>query len=111
MATQYYPITAQEMADFLKPDKGWVSEIHGGELVFSKKIAIPNIQVKVYSGIKSNTGESRGCGKDAIRVAAVDVVNHRGWIKSKRVHRVVNWKANLKGRVLKVIEQSHARMR
>ncbi len=114
MAT-YYPITAAEMREFLRTDKGWREEQSLGrekEIVFSYPIkANPTIQIKVYSGIKIDSQISRGVGDDAIRVSAVDMLNHRGWIKARRVHRVRGWQKNLKERVLQVIKQSEARLR
>jgi hypothetical protein len=110
MAT-IYNITALEMSGFLRPEKGWKPEQQGNELVFSYHlVAHPFILIKVYSGMRTDTQESRGVGKDAIRVCAINTRTGQGWIKTKRVHRVEGWKANLKARVTKVIEQSKARL-
>ncbi len=114
MAT-FYNISANEMRAFLRKDKGWQEEQSLGrekEIVFSYPIKVnPQIQVKVYSGIKIASGVSRGVGCDSIKVCAVDIRNHKGWIKAKRVHRVSNWRDNLKSRVIQVIKQSEARLR
>ncbi len=114
MAT-FYNISANEMRGFLRAEKGWREEQSLGrekEIVFSYPIKVnPQIQVKVYSGIKIDSGVSRGVGDDAIRVCAVDVKNHRGWIKARRVHRVMGWQHNLRERVIQVIKQSEARLR
>lgn len=111
MAT-FYPVTANEFRDLLKKEKGWTEEIRGQEIVFNYLlVGFPFIQIKVYSGIRPDSGQSKGCGQDAIRVCSVDIRQHKGFIKTKRVHRVTNWSANLKARVLKVIEQSKARLR
>lgn len=105
-------ISVNDMRAFLRSDKGWQESIQGREILFSFPLkSVPRVQVKVYTGIKSDTGQSRGVGCDAIRVCAVDVVSHAGWIKARRVHRVMGWQNNLRARVLKVIEQSKARMR
>jgi hypothetical protein len=108
----FYNISINEMRDFLKPEKGWSETIEGKEIAFIYPLKQNNfIQIIVFTGILVNSGFSRGVGKDAIRVSAVDMKNHRGWIKGTRVHRVMGWKDNLKNRVLKVIEQAKARLR
>jgi hypothetical protein len=33
----------------------------------------------------------------------------KGWIKTKRVHRVLGWRENLKKRVVQVIHEAKAR--
>ena len=109
---KFYNVTLHEMENLFRPDKGWTKSVQGREVLFNFPLrSVPNVEIKVYSGILAANGQSRACGGDAIRVAAVDVRNNRGWIASKRVHRVTGWEANLKARVLKVIEQSKARAR
>lgn len=112
MSATYYPVSIEEMRDFLKSDKGWREETSGNakEKVFQYPLPKrPNILIKVYSGI-TDAG-SRKCGCDAIRVCAVNTATNpvEGWIKSKRVHRVTGWRDNLKSRVCQVIRQAKAR--
>ena len=95
MASTYQNISFPEMRGFLQEEKGWRH---------------PEIEIKVYSGILAGNNQSRGCGKDAIRVCAVHVGKHIGWIKASRVYRVHGWKENLKERVLQVIKQAKGRI-
>jgi len=62
----------------------------------------PEMVVRVYSSIAKATGVSRAVGGDAIRVCAVDLKLNRGMISAQRVHRVENWRENLRTRVLEV---------
>ena len=100
------------MENLFRPDKGWTKSVQGREVLFNFPLkTVPGVEIKIYTGILAANGQSRGVGADAIRVAAVDVRNNRGWIGAKRVHRVMGWESNLKARVIKVIEQSKARAR
>jgi hypothetical protein len=111
MASKYTNISIDEMRGFLKPDKGWKENgQQHKEFVFDYNLAkYPFILIRVYSGIVQS-GESRGCGRDAIRICAVNLKTNRGWIKASRVYRVMGWQKNLKERVLEVIEQAKKRM-
>lgn len=108
--SNYYPVSLTEMRDALKLEKGWAEDSQHNEIVFNYTLKhFPVIQIKVYTGIRKDTGVSRSCGDDAIRVCAVNIQTHQGWIKSARVYRVEGWRKNLEQRVLKVIEQAKAR--
>lgn len=111
MAT-YTPISIEQMRDFLKAEKGWKEGTQYREIFFQYNlIDYPHIVIKVYTGIEAILGTSRGSGRDAIRVCSVNQITNAGWIKANRVHRVEGWKNNLQARILKVIEQSKARIR
>ena len=101
------------MKDFLKAEKGWkADDKQHQEVVFNYNLKnYPHILVRVYSGIKADDQQSRGCGKDAIRVCAVNLATDRGFIKTSRVYRVNGWQANLKNRVCDVINQAEKRIR
>lgn len=108
----YCNISATEMRDFLKIEKGWketVSVGHTKEIVFEFPLVNtkPGIVVKVYTGIVGN--DSRPVGGDAIRVCAVDTINNRGWIKTSRVYRTQGWKNNLQSRIEQVVREAKAR--
>jgi len=110
MAT-YRNITIEEMRELLRSEKGWKEGAtkNSKEVVFSHNLKrYPFILLRVYSGIVN--GESRGVGRDAIRVCAVNVKTDRGFIKAKRVHRVEGWRNNLEKRVIQVITESHKRI-
>lgn len=110
--SHYVNIPINEMREFLRPDKGWKETIQGKEIVFYLNlIKYPFIQIKVFTGIKNETGISRECGKDAIRVCSINLITKQGWIKTSRVYRVEGWKNNLKERVIKVIKCSKGRVR
>lgn len=109
---QFYNIQLAEIQSFLRQDKGWKQEIQSREIVFSYPLKkFPQIEIKVYSGIRADSGQSRAAGRDAIRACAVNVKTHTGFIKAKRIHRVLGWKENLQNRVLQVIKQAHGRIR
>lgn len=104
----YKNITLEDMKDVLRADKGWklVIEPNSKEYLFDFPLSnSPHIVVKVYSGITFD-GNSRGCGKDAIRVFAVDIKNRKGYIKTKRVYRIGNWETNLRKAVTKCFNQA-----
>lgn len=108
---KYYNISLDEMRDFLKFEKGWVEEIAGNEKTFTFPLkSYPEIIIKVYSGIRTDTANSRGVGQDAIRVCAVNTRLNCGWIKSERVYRVEGWRNNLQSRVESVIRAAKNRM-
>lgn len=106
MSKTYVPITELEMDSLLKPDKGWQKELTPTtkEIVYFYDMKNCNIRVKVYSSIKKETGNSRGCGKDAIRVCAINTNTNNGAYKSKRVNRIPGWEDRTKSRVIEIIE-------
>lgn len=110
MAT-YTNISIEDMRGFLRVDKGWKETQEGNakETIFYCPLArYPFVHLKVYTGIVE--GQSRGVGKDAIRVCSVNVKHGKcGWVKAKRVHRVEGWRDNLRKRVVQVITDSHNR--
>lgn len=110
--SRYVNIPLPEMQEFLKREKGWRQETQSREIVFSFPLKdTPQIEIKVYSGIGVDSNQSRACGKDAIRVCAVHIQKHLGWIKSARVYRVEGWRNNLKERVIQVIRMAKGRIR
>lgn len=113
MPAHYQNVSIEEMRGLLDSSKGWKeSESEGRvkESVFHYNLKRhPHILVKIYTGIKKESGASRSVGKDAIRVCAVNLATDRGWIKAKRVHRTQNWRDNLKGRIIQVISESNKR--
>jgi hypothetical protein len=107
----YHNVTMDELREVLKEEKGWFRNIPEGsqEYAFDFKLSnAPHIVVRVCSGI-TMTGYSRGCGKDAIRVFALDTQANRGYIKTKRVYRIGSWSKNLRAAVLNCFNQSIAR--
>lgn len=53
---------------------------------------------------------SRGKGKDAIRLFAVDTKRNKGYIATKRVYRTTNWQDNLKKCFVKVSGEAKTRL-
>lgn len=111
--SRYCRISADEMREMLKMEKGWIESVDGKELVFKFPLkSRADIQVKVFSSIKFETKIGRDVGKDAIRICATRKLSNLteiGWIKSARVYRTTNWRNNLKQRVFEVIEKSKLR--
>jgi hypothetical protein len=104
----YITILESEFDEIFQPEKKWVKEFsgHTKEIVYVKRfISKPNVVVKVYSSIHTNDGISRGCGKDSIKVCAVNTKTNRGVIKSNRINRVPGWEDRLKKKVTDVWNQ------
>ena len=104
-------VTLNEMQDVLREDKGWElrTEDSSREYFFSFPLSTsPHIQIRVASGITAN-GQSRSCGKDAIRVFAVDTAAKKGFIKTKRIYRIGTWEKNLRAAVLNCFKMSKDR--
>lgn len=102
MAT-YQNISKNEMENFLVP-LGFrqITLSNTKEIVYAKRLTHTlQLSLRVYTGINPD-GNSRESGSDAIRVNLF-WRNNLGEIKnaggSKRVHRVLGWKANLKNRL------------
>jgi hypothetical protein len=107
----YRNVSLIEMQSVLCADKGWQikTEHNSREYLFEFPLSTsPNIIIRVCSGIIEN-GNSRDCGKDAIRVFAYDIENKKGWIKTKRVYRIGTWEKNLRNAVTKCFEAAKAR--
>lgn len=105
MAAHYVSIEKSEFDDIFKSEKGWEIETsgHEKEIVYTKCLATkPWIKVKVYSSLKQSSGISRGVGKDAIRVCAVNIKTDRGVMKSRRINRVPGWNDRLINRVTEI---------
>jgi len=111
MSASYYNVSLTEMKTLLLAEKGWslVANDQSREYIFSFPLSnSPNIQVRVCSGITAN-GHSRGCGKDAIRVFAVNTATDKGYISTKRVYRLDTWEKNLKAAVTNCFLAAKAR--
>ena len=111
---KYVQLTLSDVfPTFLSPDKGWqpVDVPRALEHVFDWPVEkYPGVVIRVYSSIKKATATGRDCGRDAIRVCAVDTVSTKGLCKAVRVHRVEGWRDNLKARIMHVLKQTHERM-
>ena len=109
----FYNVSLNEIKSVLRSDKGWElkTEDRSCEYFFSFPLSTsPHIQIRVASGITTD-GQSRGCGKDAIRVFAVDTKANKGYIKTKRVYRIGTWRINLEKAVMNCFEQAKNRRR
>lgn len=104
MAAKFYNITETEMNEFLSAKGFRKMELPNcAELVWGKRVDSDDFQLsmRVYSGINPS-GQSRGVGKDAIRVVLVKRDPDGKIYKvggSKRVNRVETWKKNLANRI------------
>jgi hypothetical protein len=93
----YHNITIEEINEILRADKGWLTKFEPGTKEIIKEFPLsesPHIVIRVCTGILPS-GKSRGCGKDAIRVYALDTNSGKGYIKTKRVYRIGTWSKNL----------------
>ena len=90
-------VSLEDIKQILDCQKGWVmvTEPNTKEYIFQFPLSkSPHIVIRVCSGI-TFSGNSRGCGKDAIRVFAFDTFNKKGYIRTKRVYRIGSWAKNL----------------
>jgi hypothetical protein len=115
MAATAVQITLSEMQQFLRAERGWnpahiTFRCEEHVLDFVPLDQHPKVVVRVYTSILKHTGVSRQVGGDAIRVCAVDLQSGRGLIASQRVHRVENWRENLRARIEQVISDLQARL-
>ena len=117
---QAVQITRTEMENVLRSDRGWTKVTPAKNVTLTKEdvytwaLTGTSVKVCVYSSIQASTGISRPVGGDAIRVCAVNFPNGDdekgfGYIASKRVHRVVNWRDNLRARVDHVVGEAQKR--
>jgi len=100
MAAKFYPVKKEEMAALLEPWGFDLIALAGVVELVWQKIRPSGVAVRVFSGINPS-GVSRGVGEDAIRVELYYIregVTYRIG-GTKRVHRVENWRENLKGRI------------
>jgi hypothetical protein len=107
----FYNVSLEEMKSVLQAEKGWQlqNEPRSREYFFAFPMSnSPHIQIRVASGITAN-GQSRGCGKDAIRVFAVDTKANKGYISTKRIYRLPTWSTNLRNAIMNCFEQVRAR--
>lgn len=110
MPKTYRQISADEMRGFLKMEKGWRENLVQNEIVFDWIIPSYNfLLIRVFSGIRRDTQQSRECGKDALRTCCINLKLNKGWIKSKTAYRTQNWRDNLKDRILNVIKEAKER--
>tara|TARA_B100001971_G_C17993823_1_gene433707 strand:+ start:164 stop:553 length:390 start_codon:yes stop_codon:yes gene_type:complete len=113
MTSTYVEITLEEMRACLPKDKGWHLLIEfGTEHVFGWNIpSCPGLMIKVYTSIKKKDAVGRGKGKDAIRVACVLYKDgdKMGVVRAERVYRTINWRDNLRKRVIATLEQARDR--
>lgn len=113
--SKYYNVSLAEIQDLLKAEKGWRTEQPNNnikEIVFSYAIpSMPFLVVKVCSGITLDSGNSRGCGKDAIRTFCINTNTNKGWISTYKTYRVQGWRNNLQATVTKVIMEAKNRVK
>ena len=99
MSAEFTSITIEQFTQFMEGLGFYYAGVCGNEYVFENRFSEAPAKIEVYSSI--TPGGSRNKGKDAIRVVVKYMDNGR-WIalrKLRRVHRVRNWKENLKKRI------------
>lgn len=97
---QYHTVTLTQIQEVLsKPGWQLVTEPTSKEFIFEFPLSTsPEIVIRVCTSI-TESGISRGRGKDAIRVYAFNKKTNKGYIKTKRVYRIGTWEKNLKNAV------------
>jgi len=109
---KYVVVTIEQFREVLKADKGWQETIEAGtkEYVFLWPIKeCPGIVLKVYSSVTLASGAGRKRGGDAIRVCAINTVLNTGYVRMPRVHRVEQWRYNLRARVMQALREARKR--
>lgn len=111
---EFYNISQDEMDRYLHPQGFRTTDNEStGEIVYEKLLPVKsakkqgydpsrgNLVLRVFSGIHRFTGESRACGKDAIRVVLLFVSprEEHPLKKSSRVNRLPKWRDNLQKRI------------
>lgn len=94
MAKTFTPVSLGEFAE-LAQKMGMESRTLQGtlEYVYERDITTKSgveypLKLRIYTGIDVRSNDSRGCGKDAIRVCLVSKSNDRPLKVEKRVNRV-----------------------
>ena len=98
MGSTYVQPTRAEMEHALKvPEHFKLAHApRSFELIYDWKVR-PGAWVRVCSSITGSVG--RGVGEDAIRVLVVNANEDHVFFKATRVHRTMNWQANMMKRV------------
>jgi hypothetical protein len=110
MPARYVQITLEEFDEFME---GLFFErldhrtLNYSEYVYERQFLNVDAKIRIYSSISIYGEESRGKGRDAIRVVVLYKFpsEFRGPLiwqaakKQKRVHRVQNWRTNLDKRI------------
>ena len=94
----YVEVKLDEFDHLLKTSLGWERNISGKEYVYDYQMKnFPNLIIKVLTSIKTETSAARKVGQDAIRVFVVQKVGdeYKGYAKSIRVNRTMNWRDNV----------------
>lgn len=115
---RYVQINEQEFRDFLEPKGFTVNEsVPGNELVFEAEHDQGDAIIRIYSSVQRRgygAGAGRKVGKDAIRVVLLarmpgnsSLTTLKPIFKGKRVHRVENWRENLRTRMNEAFEHIH----
>lgn len=106
MSGTYTVITESEMDDVLLDSGFEAVDLSGvNEKVYHFEFDTKSgdtLALRVYSSIDLRTGDSRGCGNDAIRVTVMWEDDGGEWQavgSSKRVNRIGTWKKNLENRL------------
>lgn len=100
MAKRYIPVGLDELTELLKPEKGWVATVAGGEVVFDYVLkSRPDAVIRVYSSCQRGASTARDVGRDAIRVVAFNPKTQRGLLKLPRVYRTKSWRDAIRQRV------------
>lgn len=115
MTTRYIKINKADFDEFANINHFVRIEYNRArEIVYARVSSSHLARILIFSSIHISTSQGRDSGKDAIRVIVqIRDENEFGeamWRvvhKSRRVHRVKNWKANLMIRLVAAMDQVH----
>lgn len=108
MAAHFKEIKTDDMHNFLTAigfERVSAVTASARELVYGKIIK-KNVCLRVYTSLVGD--KVRAVGSDAIRLAVVKHMSDGSIVgigRTKRVHRVENWRANLLSRITETIER------
>lgn len=109
MPARYTEITEAEVMEHFHKWNVVPADSRTKELVLSFPIK-DGVEVRVMTSIKLSSGSARKVGKDAIRVFALDTNRGKGYISTRRVYRVQNWRENVKMAVMDILGQAKSRL-
>ena len=109
----YVEISLEEMDEVLSEEKGWERGNGNGrarEFIYEWSYDAHPVKIVVFSSIHVVTHVSRGCGRDAIRVCAVNYETKKGILKSTRIKRTPGWDVRLRDAVVDVLNRAVLRL-
>jgi hypothetical protein len=105
-------LNKEDFERVLSSEKGWKLNnlLPGEEYIYEFALTSrPYIVIRVLTSVSKKYDNRRPYGKDAIRVFAFNERTKKGWIKTKRVYRTLNWEVNLKKTIIEIFHEAQNR--